>query len=318
MRLVGVACVRNEADIIEAFVRTNLVMLDALYVMVHRATDGTREILQALYAEGLQIRLLDLEEEAFRQERFTNLGVRAAFRDDRADFVFPLDADEFVRAADRGALEASLAELPERTVGALPWINYIPTARDRPSPHPLMRIEHRIRMSPVERLESGYCKVAVGRWFETMPRARVKEGGHNVLDGDVPVAGMRCRGTTLCHFPVRSGEHLAHKAVLGWLALLLRGEEVEGSTIGTHWRRIYASLRETGEVSDADFRTFIGAYLPPESRGNEPVLDPLPHRVETMRYATLARRATLLQALMERAEALARLAASGNGTRSGR
>ena len=29
MRVVGVALVRNEADIIEAFVRTNLVLLDA-------------------------------------------------------------------------------------------------------------------------------------------------------------------------------------------------------------------------------------------------------------------------------------------------
>lgn len=313
MRLIGVAIVRNEADIIEAFVRTNLVMLDAIHVMVHRATDGTREILHALHREGLPLRLTDLDEEAFRQDHFANAGVRTAFRDERADFVFPLDADEFVRAADRAALEAALDALPARTVGAMPWINYVPTARDRPSPHPLLRIEHRIRMSPVAQLETGYCKVAVGRWFEDMPRARLKEGGHGVHDGSAPLPAAHCHGVTLCHYPVRSGEHLAHKAVLGWLALLMRGEEVEGSTIGTHWRGIYRRLRETGNVSDADFRDFVAAYLPPESRGNEPIRDPLPHRVETLRYADLARRQSLLQALMERAETLARLAAARPG-----
>lgn len=309
MRLVGVAMVRNEADIIEAFVRTNLVMLDVLYIVAHRCTDGTAEILQAMYREGLQIRLMDLAEEAFRQEHYTNVAARTAFRDERADFVFPLDADEFVRADDRASLEAALGELPPQSLGAMPWINYVPTAQDRPSPHPLMRLERRIRMSPAEKLRLDYAKVAVGRWFESLPSARIQEGGHAVFDGTRQVPAFQCHGVTLAHFPVRSEEQLAKKAVLGWLALLLRGHEVEASEIAAHWRALFARLKERGVLINDDFRTFLATYLPPESRANEPILDPLPHRVETMRYGHLQRPQSLLQELMGRAEMLARIAA---------
>lgn len=313
MRLTGVAMVRNEADIIEAFVRTNLVLLDALYIVVHRSTDGTSEILHALYREGLQIRLMDVSEEAFRQEHYTNVAARAAFRDERADFVFPLDADEFVRAQSRAALEASLVELPPATLGAMPWINYVPTSQDRPSPNPLFRMERRIRMNPMEKLRLDYAKVAVGRWFESLPTARIQEGGHAVFDGPRQMPAVQCPGVTLAHFPVRSGEHFAKKVVLGWLALMLRGHEVEGSSVGAHWRTAFARLKESGSVTDDDFRILLSTYLPPESRENEAILDPLPHRAETLRYASLQRPQTLLQALMERAEALGRMASAPPG-----
>lgn len=313
MRLVGVAMVRNEADIIEAFVRTNLVMLDTLYIVAHRCTDGTAEILQAMYREGLQIRVMDLAEEAFRQEHYTNLATRAAFRDEKADFVFPLDADEFVRATSRAALEASLVRLPREALGAMPWINYVPTAEDRPSPHPLMRMERRIRMSPIEKLRLDYAKVAVGRWFESLPAARIQEGGHAVFDRGRQLPAFQCHGVTLAHFPVRSHDQLAMKAVLGWLALLLRGHEVESSGIAKHWRTLFARLKERGTLTEEDFRTFLATYLPPESRANEPILDPLPHRVETSKYVSLQREGTLVQALIERAETLARMVTKARG-----
>ena len=318
MRLVGVAMVRNEADIIEAFVRTNLVMLDSLYIVAHRCTDGTAEILQAMYREGLQIRIMNLAEEAYLQERYTNLAARTAFRDDKADFVFPIDADEFIRAPDRKALEAALAALPPQSCGAMPWINYVPSAEDRPSPNPLMRMERRIRMNPAEKFRLDYAKVAIGRWFESVPTAQIQMGNHAVFDGDRQVPTYKCDGVTLAHFPVRSSEHLAIKAVLGWLAALLRGQEFEDSGLAGHWRTLFGRLKEHGTVSDDDFHTFLATYIPPESRANGLMVDPLPHRVETLRYSALQRPQSVLQALMERAETLARLAASpqaGNAQR---
>lgn len=52
MRLIGVTVVRDEADIFEAFARSNLHFLDALYVVLHRSRDGTREIAAALRRRG--------------------------------------------------------------------------------------------------------------------------------------------------------------------------------------------------------------------------------------------------------------------------
>ena len=310
MKLVGVAMVRNEADIIEAFVRTNLVLLDALCIVAHRCEDGTAEILQALSREGLPVRVVALHEEAYRQQVYTNAAVRAAFRDERADFVFPLDADEFVRAADRACLEAALAALPEGTCGVMPWINYVPTGKDRPSPTPLMRLEHRIRMSPIETLRLDYCKVVLGRWFESLPAADIQEGAHAVFDGTRQLGAVMFQGITLAHFPVRSGEHLMLKVVLGWLAHLLRGPEIERAPVAAHWRTLFTRIKAQGTVTGEDFRGFLSSYLPPESRANEPILDPLPHRVEALRYAALQRPQGLLPALMDRAETLARMAAA--------
>ena len=46
MRLHGIAMVRNEADVVEAFVRHNLSILDALVVIDHGSVDGTAGIVR--------------------------------------------------------------------------------------------------------------------------------------------------------------------------------------------------------------------------------------------------------------------------------
>ena len=70
MRLIGIAMVRNEADIIEAFVRHNLTVLDALVVVDHGSLDGTGEILALLQREGLPLRVMrDASPGFFQAER---------------------------------------------------------------------------------------------------------------------------------------------------------------------------------------------------------------------------------------------------------
>ena len=55
MRLLGAAHVRNEADIVEAFVRHNLALLDGIAIVDHTSVDETPDILRELKAEGLAI-----------------------------------------------------------------------------------------------------------------------------------------------------------------------------------------------------------------------------------------------------------------------
>ena len=56
---LGIAMVKNEADVIEAFVRHNLGFMDALAIVDNDSIDGTREILVQLQQEGLPIILFD-------------------------------------------------------------------------------------------------------------------------------------------------------------------------------------------------------------------------------------------------------------------
>ena len=78
MPLYGVSMVRNEADVIEAFVRHNLRALDRLIVVDHGSSDGTREILHALSDEGLPLAVEHDDRDVRRQpETITRLARRA-------------------------------------------------------------------------------------------------------------------------------------------------------------------------------------------------------------------------------------------------
>ena len=46
MRIASVSIVKDEADIIEAFVRHNLVFVDRMFIIDDRSSDNTSEILQ--------------------------------------------------------------------------------------------------------------------------------------------------------------------------------------------------------------------------------------------------------------------------------
>ena len=57
MKLHAVTMIRDEADVIEAFVRHTLCYVDELHVVLHQSLDSTETILDALKQEGLNIRV---------------------------------------------------------------------------------------------------------------------------------------------------------------------------------------------------------------------------------------------------------------------
>src|SRR5207248_2267616 len=67
MKIAGISMIRNDADIVEPFVRHTLRLLDHLFVIVHSPEDGTGEILKALHDEGLPMTLVHYGEPAFLQ-----------------------------------------------------------------------------------------------------------------------------------------------------------------------------------------------------------------------------------------------------------
>ena len=106
MRLIGVAVVKNEADVIEASVRHNLALLDHLVVLEHGSTDSTGDILLKLKHEGLPLTLVDGSGVAFNQATMTTGLMRRALAMHHGDVGFALDADEFLVAPARAGLEA--------------------------------------------------------------------------------------------------------------------------------------------------------------------------------------------------------------------
>ena len=312
MRLIGVTVVRDEADIFEPFARSNIHYLDGLYVLLHRSRDGTRDIAAALKREGLNLRIFEDEREGFRQDAVINSLARRAFEEGNADFVFPIDGDEILQAADRDTLETSLKRLPPRMAGLLRWQTYVCTPEDEAAEHcPTRRITHRYELGTdwdvamPGGIDAEYCKVVVGRWFNEQPSARIYEGNHAVFcDGKLVLTP--CPGVEIAHFPVRSLDQLSRKVSLGWLACLASGRDPAANGLAVHWKHLFERLRDAGSLSLEDAAQFVTAYVPPERRSSPLVLSPIVDHVGPIRYSDLQKTRNLTAALLEIAEQLAR------------
>jgi len=309
-KLAGVAIVRDEGDIIESFVRRNLAVLDLLYILLHRSRDGTREIVMALRASGLPMRVFSDEGEGFHQSLRINSLARRAFTEGGADFVFPIDADEMLVAEDRAALEAELASLPANAGGSMQWETYAPAAGDDAAePCPVRRLTHRFdtrpRWEPGERgaIDVMRTKLVLGKWFAGDEQAWIFEGNHVVLvngqPSAVPVTAVRS-----AHFPVRTLEQLARKGVIGWLAFLASGQDPEKHGFALHWKWICETVAAGRPLTLADLQEFVALYAP-AAKGRPLLRDPLPRGDYALEYAHL-RRPQPLPAAAQVAEQLAR------------
>ena len=145
MNLTALALVKIDGDIIEEFVRHTLRFVDRLIVADNVSLDATGEILQALQAEGLPLKVWRLEMIAERAGITTELA-RRAFAETPCDYLLILDADEFVKTPSRAALEASLSSLPVGAHALVPWETYVPTRDDDPEERRVLaRIRYRRR-----------------------------------------------------------------------------------------------------------------------------------------------------------------------------
>jgi len=221
-KLVGIAMVGNEADIVEAFVRENCRYLDRLLIAEHATLDGTRDILEALVAEGLPITVDHLDDPAYAQTAVTNRLLQAALADHGADWVLPLDADEIIDAGSRWALEQALLAAG-RQHARLPWVTHVPTAFDDPQdPNPLTRLNHRYAYAIPAADENPFVwKLVVnGPLLRAYgDRYAIEKGNHRlVLRGtqescSQPVVALTA--ARLRHYPVRSYDQLAAKIGIG-------------------------------------------------------------------------------------------------------
>ena len=297
MKLYGATMLRNEADIVESFVRHNLRVLDGLVVVDHGSIDGTSEILAALIAEGLP---LEVERDAsleYLQSEIMSRTVRHAFARGTADFVIALDADEFLKLHSRSLLEQVLAGLPPGLHALVQWQTYVPRFDGRTGRDPLALAKRRL---VTER--HGLYKAMVARTFADDPQAVIAGGNHLVLPSadhspeanPVRHAKLAAEVVALAHLPVRSGRQLANKIFIGWLAHCAARRT--NRDLAFHWRELYDELsRGNGPTAErltviaANYGLPKGAWLPLEQIAL--VDDPLPGA--EVRYSHLAHDETL-------------------------
>lgn len=290
LRLVGITCAGNEADVVEAFVRHNLAFLDHLLILEHNTLDGTRDILARLVAEGLPLTVTHSSDPKFRQILFTNGLLRSALDEQHADWAFAIDCDEFLRAGSRRELEIALAACGEAHM-RLPWVNYVPSPGDDPNePHPLRRIRHCYDYpSPGVDDNPWVWKIAVNARFlgdYHVDRYEICRGNHFLsLPGEQrPISApmVEQRTIRLAHFPMRSADQMALKSALGILSRL--GTDARSGYYGRTWKELTSGTIGIDALAAAT-RNFLdtGRYTAESLRDTPVKLDPIPVEVD-LRY----------------------------------
>ena len=249
MHLAAVSIVRSECDIIKPFVRHNATFFDRLYILDHRSTDTTPDILRRLADDGLPLVLSREGYGIFYQGPTMTQLIKRACDDHPWDFIIPLDGDEFLRVPDRATLEAALADLDPASIGLSEVVNYIPTESDDPDElDVLRRIVHRAKTKPDT--GSKIFKVVIPGAVIRQPGFSLNEGHHGVCIDGRPVAERRVEGLSLAHFPVRSIDQFILRTILCRLAWSSRSDY--NPSWGWHYGTFFKQLKSKPAVSAAD------------------------------------------------------------------
>jgi len=235
---LGIAMVKNEADVIEAFVRHNMSLLDALVIIDNDSIDGTREILVQLQQQGLPIILFDDPIVGHFQSEIVTAVYRKVVPNFNPRFVFLLDADEFIVTPSRETLYTQLRALHPATQARYCWRTYIPapTGPEGDPWDPLRSITHR----------RAYEKPRSKTIIVTKPKINksilIQQGNHDVNVRGGQLRSVQLRDVALAHFPVRSVDQLTGKVLVGWIANLERNRHERDRGYAFQWKALYERI----------------------------------------------------------------------------
>ncbi|MSS99437.1 MAG: glycosyltransferase family 2 protein [Opitutales bacterium] len=244
-RLAGVAMVKNEADIIELFIKINSRVFERLYILDHNSEDRTAEIVEIMCSKGYPVELVRLvgESAAYNQAEITTRYVNQIAKEKDYDFVMPIDGDEFLYFGDQDIKTIPLEKIAPGGFGLIPWVTYCPRRTGYLSTQaPLYH-----NFEPRNKEPRQYYKVVLTR--ELAKTCVLQMGNHgidqprNLSPSKIPLI--------LQHVPVRTPEQISSKAYIGSKALALKPDRKPGE--GAHWDNIYQIIkRKNMQLSHED------------------------------------------------------------------
>lgn len=269
MNIVSLTWARNEEDVLESFIRHNSSIVDRMIIALHRCTDRSKEIVEQCMRDGCNIELRESDALHHAQgETLTEL-----LQETDADWVLPLDADEFLVGEDA---RSTIESLPSDVVHLLPWKTYVPTPGDDATQNdPLLRITHRRVKEPAQ-----YYKVLIPRQF--LKGSLVHVGSHKVIDA---ATGLERPSSPqaelwLAHFPVRSEQQLRRKIIEGWESHTRNPDYQTGQ--GIHWQHLYSRCKDLAPIGPNELQIIAVNYAAPDGISVELIEDPVPHAVQSL------------------------------------
>jgi hypothetical protein len=258
MQLVVISTIRNESDILEAFVRYHLQFVDQMIIINHRSADSSAHILQSMKKEGLPLELTEETSLELQQGPFLTRIMKKAVKDYDADWIIPLDADEFIAVSREGSVREVIEKLPQDKVVKVPWRTYVPLPSDNfQEPNILKRIQH-FRSRENQNLR----KIMLPRSLAMKKYGLIAAGNHGFVretfrkQKEFPY--VHTDQLVLAHFPVRSSQQIMAKAFVGWLACLAKPNRLP--TENYHLKVLYDRFKNGHEISPEELTTMGLGY----------------------------------------------------------
>lgn len=264
MRVVAVSMVKNEADAIEPFCRHVAAFADRHLIFDHQSTDGTTFLLQKLAREGLPLTFFTDDRVEYLQAARTTELMRRAVRDFQADWVVPLDADEFPQPGPPLAFRSRLERLSRGGRPIRLWLkDHAPhQSDDRSESNPVLRLRHRFPFVSAS-------KVFVPGALAADPTVSLGPGNHVLLRNGTALEPDQLDDVWLAHFPARTASQVVGKIVLNELQRIAGGVDSGG---GTHLRRHFERLLTAPRMYFDSPEPYIrGQELAPASYWGEPL-----------------------------------------------
>ena len=229
-KIITLSMIKNEADILETFVRYTMNYAYKMIFIDNGCTDGSIEILRALKDEGFNIDIYNEANVYYEQCLMENKYIRKIAENYEFDYLIPLDADEFLACSEN--LEEQLDKLSVDKVSILKWKTYCMTEPDEKGFF-LDRITH-VRHNE----KTVFTKVIIP--YLMLKKKIYVTPGHHDVEGDCNIEKEYIDHIYIAHFPVRSENQIRLKIYQGILAQLMSSYH---SVIAFHWKKMFNDLR---------------------------------------------------------------------------
>lgn len=244
MKLFAYSKIRNEIDIIEPFLLHLDALFDKIYLLDHKSKDGTTEILKSAVKQRPGWEYIYLDFNGYFQKEASNFMIRKAFKEG-ADFLFVLDADEFLFVKNRIDLERRLKELIDFPgVGKFLFRGVIPSDITIEKYTP----DTEFWIAPSR---SKIPKVVIPRkTYESFNHnITVIEGNHEARDINGYCIKTKDLGD-IVHFYERSREQFERKFIIGTMAIMANGNR-NPLDAGDYFRNVKAIANHENISSSA-------------------------------------------------------------------
>jgi hypothetical protein len=158
----------------------------------------------------------------------------------KADLIIPLDDDEIIcpktTAFSPYRIREALNSLDQHCLYTIPWRIYFPMTTDNTSE---INVASRMRYCIGDEPDT-LCKIIIPSGIVTDDFI-IAFGNHTAY-GTAIQKTLSIPELCLAHFPIRSSEQLASKAIIGWLnTIQIPGRD---DAISSHWREMFQTIKK--------------------------------------------------------------------------